>query len=203
MFNIRLIKPEDCGKVLDVYRPYVEETAYTFEYEVPTIEDFSKKIEKITAQYPWLVCEYNGEIVGYAYGSTHRERIAYQWSVESTIYMNRQYHRKGIARILYDTLFKILREQGYFSVYAGVLATNNESVQFHKAVGFEEIGLFKNIGYKLEEWHTNLWLQYFLQEHIAAPPVLKTISSLAGTGFLKSTLEEANRKLMRLNSDIS
>ena len=111
-YNIRLITPADAEAALAVYAPYVLHTANTFEYEIPSVDDFRTKIEKITAQYPWLVCECDGEIVGYAYGSTHRERAAYQWSPESTVYISDKHHRKGIARILYNTLFALLQQQG-------------------------------------------------------------------------------------------
>src|SRR5688572_24270183 len=97
-YTIRLISPNDAAAALAVYAPYVRNTAITFEYDVPTVADFKKKIEKITAQYPWLVCACEGEIIGYAYGSMHRDRTAYQWSPEATVYMSELHHRKGIAR---------------------------------------------------------------------------------------------------------
>lgn len=190
-YNIRLITPADAEAALAVYAPYVLHTANTFEYEIPSADDFRKKIEKITAQYPWLVCEYDGEIVGYAYGSTHRERAAYQWSPESTVYISDKHHRKGIARILYNTLFALLQQQGYINVFASVLVTNVNSVEFHRAYGFEEIGLFKNIGYKLGEWHTNLWFQYTLQEHVIDPSVPIPITKLFNDEELKTTINKS------------
>ncbi len=190
-YNIRFITPADAEAALVVYAPYVLHTANTFEYEVPSVDDFRTKIEKITAQYPWLVCKCNGEIVGYAYGSTHRERAAYQWSPECTVYIDAKHHRKGIARTLYNTLFELLRQQGYINVFASVLVTNENSVAFHKAYGFEEIGLFKNIGYKLGEWHTNLWLQYALQEAVINPPVPKPITKMLNDEELKITINKS------------
>lgn len=190
-YNIRLITPADAEAALAVYAPYVLHTANTFEYEIPSVDDFRTKIENITAQYPWLVCECDGEIVGYAYGSTHRERAAYQWSPESTVYISDKYHRKGIARILYNTLFALLKQQGYINVFASVLVTNVNSVEFHRAYGFEEIGLFKNIGYKLGEWHTNLWFQYTLQEHVIDPSVPIPITKLLNDEELKITINKS------------
>lgn len=189
-YNIRFIKPADAEAALAIYAPYVLHTANTFEYEIPSVADFSAKIEKITAQYPWLVCECDGEIVGYAYGSTHRERAAYQWSPESTVYIDAKHHRKGVARALYNTMFELMRQQGYINVFASVLVTNENSVAFHKAYGFEEIGLFKNIGYKLGKWHTNLWLQYALQEPILNPPVPKPITKMLDNDELKITINK-------------
>ncbi len=190
-YNIRLITPTDAEAALAVYAPYVLHTANTFEYEIPSLDDFRTKIEKITAQYPWLVCECDGEIVGYAYGSTHRERAAYQWSPESTVYISDKHHRKGIARVLYNTLFALLKQQGYINVFASVLVTNLNSVEFHRAYGFEEIGLFKNIGYKLGEWHTNLWFQYTLQEHVIDPHVPVPITEMLNNEELKITINQS------------
>lgn len=197
MFEIRLINTSDAAAALAVYAPYVLNTAISFEYDVPSLDDFKKKIEKISSQYPWLVCEYNGQIVGYAYGSTHRDRTGYQWSPESTVYLDEQYHRRGIARVLYETLFKLLKMQGYYSIYAGILSSNVKSVEFHRALGFEEIGLFKNIGYKLGEWHSNLWMQYFLQEHIAEPSMPIPFTAMTGTIELGNILNEANKKMVQ------
>jgi len=169
-YTIRFIKPEDSEAVLEVYKPYVLGTYITFEYNVPTLEEWSHKIEKIILKYPWLVCECENKIVGYAYGSTHRDRTAYQWSPESTVYLDEKYHRQGIARALYEKLFAIMKLQGYFNVYAGVGLPNMKSEEFHKALGFTELGIFKNIGYKLGGWHDTKWFQLQLREHILNPP---------------------------------
>lgn len=195
--TIRPVRPADARVARDVYAPYVLNTAVSFEYEVPDVAAFTEKIEKISAQYPWLVCEHEHAIIGYAYASTHRERTAYQWSPESTVYLNEDYHRMGIARILYRALFRIMRLQNYFNVYAGVLMTNEKSVAFHKAMGFEEVGVYKNIGYKLGEWHSNLWLQLFLQEPVIDPPAPIPIGRLIETEACRRILKEANEQLRR------
>ncbi len=194
-YTIRLITTKDAVAALNVYAPYVLHTGISFEYEVPTVDEFKKKIEKITAQYPWLVCEYDGEIAGYAYGSTHRDRKGYQWSPEVTVYLSEKYHRKGIARVLYSALFEMLKMQGYYNLFAGVLVTNEKSVAFHRAMGFEDIGLFKNIGYKLGEWHTNLWLQYELQKPIPAPPEPIAIGEILKTNKFKEIMNNANLQI--------
>lgn len=194
-YNIRLVNVNDAAAILEVYKPYVLQTANTFEYDVPTVEEIQNRIKKISAQYPYLVCEYDGVIIGYAYGSTHRERTAYQWSPEVTVYVSEEFHRKGVARTLYSALFPMLRMQGYHSMYAGVLSTNIKSVEFHRAMGFEDIGLFKNIGYKLGEWHTNLWMQGFLQEHKIAPPVPISIDAIKETEAFKNIMAIANNQL--------
>lgn len=194
-FTIRLVTADDAGQILEVYKPYVLHTANTFEYDVPTVAEMSERIEKISAQYPYLVCEHDGRIVGYAYGSTHRERTAYQWSAEVTVYVKEDFHRRGVARVLYNALFAILKMQGYHSMYAGVLSTNINSVEFHRAMGFEDIGIFRNIGYKLGEWHSNLWMQGFLREHHAEPTVpvaIRMIDKQFVEGVIRNVNEEAS-----------
>lgn len=191
-YHIRIVNINDAKQIAEVYKPYVLNTANTFEYDVPDVEEIGNRIAKISKQYPYLVCEYDGQIVGYAYGSTHRERTAYQWSLETTVYFSEQHHRKGIAKALYTTLFDILRLQGYYSIYVSVLLSNNKSVAFHRAMGFEDIGVFKNIGYKLGEWHANLWMQYFLQEHITEPPVPIAIGEIVKTEEYKKIMTNAN-----------
>ncbi len=194
-FNIRLITTADAAGALEVYAPYVLTTAYSFEYEVPSLATFTKKIEKITSQYPWLVCECNGEIVAYAYGSVQHDRPGYQWTTEATVYMKEAYHRKGIARVLYSALFDMLKMQGYFTVYANVLTTNTGSCAFHKAMGFEEIGIYKNIGYKLGEWRSNLGMQLFLKEHVIDPPIPSGIDDVKDTDAFREILKKANEKV--------
>lgn len=194
-YTIRLITPADAKEALDVYAPYVLTTANTFEYVVPSETDFLNKIEKITAQYPWLVCTHNGKVIGYAYGSTHRDREAYQWSPEATVYIAEDHHRKGIATVLYNALFKILRMQGYINIYAGVLMTNEESVGFHRAMGFHDIGIYRNIGYKLGEWRSNLWLELHLQDHKINPPVPLSVHKLIGTPAFDDVILDANNSL--------
>lgn len=194
-YTIRLATIADAEATLSVYAPYVLHSSATFEYEVPKMDEFKKKIEKITAQYPWLVCECDGGIVGYAYGSMHRDRTAYQWSPEATVYLDERFHRKGIARVLYSALFEMLKMQGYYTAFAGVLATNEKSVEFHRAMGFEDIGLFKNIGYKLGEWHTNLWMQYEIQKPILNPPVPIGIGEIVKTSTFEEIMNKANKQV--------
>ena len=144
--SLRLITVSDTKAVLDIYTPYVLYTTISFEYDPPTEAEFLQRIKTITADYPWLVCLDGEKIIGYAYASRHRARTAYDWSAESTVYMHPDHQRKGLARILYETVFDILRLQGYFNVYAGITLPNEKSVGFHRALGFSAIGTYKNIG---------------------------------------------------------
>lgn len=194
-YTIRLATPADAAGMLDIYKYYVENTAYTFEYEIPSVEEFQSRIIAVIRAFPWLVCEINNRIVGYAYAHKHRDRTAYQWSPESTIYVDRHYHGKGLARILYEALFDILKLQGFFNVYAGVLSTNENSCAFHKALGFEEIGLFRNIGYKHGQWHSNMWFQLYLADHHAEPSVPAAFNEMKDSPVITAILKAANQKL--------
>lgn len=196
-FEIRIAKITDSKGIAAIYEPYVLHTAITFEYEVPTAAEFSERIQTITNEYPWLVCLQNNQIVGYAYAHKHRNRTAYNWSTESTIYIAEGAHRKGIARILYDTLFAILKLQGYVNVYAGVLVPNEKSEGLHAAMGFKEIGNFTKIGYKLGKWHDVKWFELHLIEHPDTPTPLKTLQEIEDTE-LQTILDKANERINQI-----
>lgn len=196
-YRIRLATVNDAEQVLKVYTPYVLQTGSTFEYEVPTLEEFRGRIAKISARYAYLVCECNGEIIGYAYGSTHRERMGYSWCAEATVYLSEAHHRRGIARILYDALFVLMKEQGYKSIYVSILSTNTASLAFHRAMGFEDIGIFRNIGYKLGEWHSNVWMQLFLGEHGIEPPLPLAFTAI-DNGMVEEVMVQANERVKML-----
>jgi L-amino acid N-acyltransferase YncA len=198
IYSIRLAREEDVDALLTIYAPYVEKTIISFEYEVPSREEFIERIRTFSTDYPYLVCEYNGRIVGYAYASKHRARTAYQWSAESTVYMHKDFHRKGIARVLYETLFDMLRLQGYFNVYAGISIPNDQSVGFHLALGFEEIGIFKNIGFKFGNWHGTHWSQLKLNEYTTTPGIPKKMHEVIGTREFTQMLTTANERVGRL-----
>jgi L-amino acid N-acyltransferase YncA len=157
--NIRVAKTDDASSLLSIYAPYVKDTAVSFETDVPSLEEFKNRIEEGLEEYPWLVAEINDEVVGYAYSSKHRSRCAYGWSVDSSVYVSTSYQRKGIAQKLYEKLFVILEEQGAVNVFAGIALPNDGSVSFHESIGFKKIGIYKNVGYKLNRWHDVGWWQ--------------------------------------------
>lgn len=171
---IRPALASDASPILDIYAPYILNTAVSFETEVPTVEDFSKRIISNQQILPWLVFETGGTIAGYAYASKHRERAAYQWSVESSVYVSNDFQYKGIATKLYLTLFEILKYQGCRNVYAGVTLPNERSIHFHKKMGFNKIADYTNIGYKQNSWHTVSWFHLKLNDYSDAPaPLIK------------------------------
>ncbi|QHV95776.1 arsinothricin resistance N-acetyltransferase ArsN1 family B [Spirosoma endbachense] len=167
--TIRFAKLTDTPAILAIYAPYVNNSAITFEYVVPTLSDFSERIQIIQEQFPYLVAESDGRVLGYAYASRHRDRMAYQWAVETSVYVHPDGQRQGIARQLYTSLFDLLRRQGYYNAYAGITAPNQKSEALHQAMGFEPIGIYPNVGYKLGAWHDVAWFKLILQPHQVNP----------------------------------
>lgn len=161
--EIRLAKEEDAGQMLKIYAPIVQETAISFELEPPSELEFQQRIKNYQHQLPWLVCQIDQEIVGYAYASPYRTRAAYQWSVESSVYVNSNYRRNGIAKALYTSLLKLLQLQGFYNVIAAIALPNEASVAIHEAVGFLPVGVLPRIGYKFEKWHDIGFWQLSLQ----------------------------------------
>lgn len=157
--SIRLARKEDLEQIRNIYAPYVTDTAVSFEYEVPTPEEFEQRFSGITAQFPWLVWEENGEILGYAYGSAPFERAAYQWCAESSIYLASHARGRGIGRKLQTALEEILKRQGYRILYALITSENQASLDFHRAVGFSDCAVFENCGYKFGRLHSVIWLK--------------------------------------------
>jgi L-amino acid N-acyltransferase YncA len=170
MIDPLIIRPateSDASLLLEIYRPSVETTAVSFETVVPTVEEFAARINKAIAGWQWLVAERNGECAGYAYGSSHRERRAYRWSVEVSAYVHPDHQRRGIGRALYLQLLPELASKGYCNAYAGITLPNDGSIALHRSVAFEPIGTFKAVGRKFGQWHDVAWFQRALRD---APP---------------------------------
>ena len=162
---IRLATVEDSARILAIYAPYVENTAVSFETQVPSLSEFSARVESIGAQYPFLVYLVDDVIVAYAYASKQRTRAAYAFNVEVSVYALEQYHGAGIAQKLYICLFEILKEQGYVNAYAGYCAANEKSGRFHEKFGFSRIGVFTKTGYKFGKWHDTVWMEKGIARH--------------------------------------
>jgi len=149
----------DAAPCAAIYAPYVTDTVISFEYEAPTEAGMEERIERLTGTHAWLVAEDDGEILGYAYGCPHRERAAYQWATEVSVYVDRRHHRRGAGRALYAALFKSLAEKGYRIALGGIALPNDASVALHKACGFIPVGVYKGIGYKQDAWWDVEWWQ--------------------------------------------
>ena len=167
--NIRLAKKSDAAALLTIYAPYVENTAITFEYEVPTIEDFANRIEKTLGKHPYLVAEEDGLILGYAYASTYYARAAYDWAVELSVYVSQDARGKGVGSKLYDKLEDMLDQMGYIHFLACISLPNQDSLAFHAKRGYQQVAHFPKIGYKFERWYDIVWLQKSLNK--AAVPI--------------------------------
>ena len=161
---IRPAVSQDAVALLAIYAPYVEQTTVSFEEVAPTPEEFARRIEKSRSQWQWLVAEIDGSVVGYAYGTQHRERPAYRWSVEVSAYVGAAYHRRGVGRALYDTLFIELADRGFCNAFAGITLPNPASVALHTRMGFTPIGVFRSIGWKFGRWHDVAWFQRQLRD---------------------------------------
>mgnify|MGYP003461481058 CR=1 FL=1 len=174
MRTIQIAKPADAGGILAIYAPYIENTSFTFETEVPSIDAFAERIDHYLQNWPWLICEAEGKIAGYAYASGYRERVAYQWSVECSVYVHDDYLRAGVAGALYAALFEILKKQGFRNVYAVINLPNERSVAFHESCGFRYFATYEQVGYKLGQWKNVGWWRLVLNEFGMEPaaPVL-------------------------------
>lgn len=155
--------PVDATAIHEIYAPYVRDTAISFETEVPTVTELSARIEKTQQTHAWVVAESDAGIVGYAYASEHKARSAYRWSVTVSVYLRPDAQRLGLGSGLYQALFAALRERGYVMAYAGIVLPNAGSVGLHRKLGFEPVGIYRNVGYKLGHWHDVAWWQLQLQ----------------------------------------
>ena len=174
--TLRFVHPDDAEAILRIYAPYVEQTAATFETDVPKLSDFKSRIASISSQYPYLVCEQDGQIIGYAYATKHRERDAYRYDVDVSIYMKAAYHGNGAARSLYEKLFELLKAQGYYNAYAACVGSNVRSIAFHERCGFRVIGTHHNTGYKFGRWHDVVWMEREIRPHDECPGNIKPIN---------------------------
>jgi L-amino acid N-acyltransferase YncA len=166
--TIRLATEDDAPQIRDIYAPICLLTPISFEEVPPDETEIRQRIRNILAHYPWLVCDRGGEIRGYVYGSTHRPRAAYRWSVEVTAYVRDGCRRGGVGRALYTSLFRLLAVQGFYNAYAGITLPNAGSVGLHEALGFQPIGVYTAIGFKCGSWHDVGWWQLPLRPR---PPV--------------------------------
>ncbi len=185
MISLRLASPADAKAILFIYAPYIQITSLTFELEVPSKEKFAERIKNYLQKWPWLVCEINGEIAGYAYASNYRERAGYQWSCECSVYIHDNFLKRGIAKALYSCLTDILKMQGYRNVYAVINLPNDKSVALHEKCGFEWMATFERVGYKLGHWKDVGWWIKKLNEYDQEPKPITTFKDLD-----KSNLEK-------------
>jgi L-amino acid N-acyltransferase YncA len=158
--TVRAAIPDDAAGCTAIYRPYVENTAISFEVEVPTVAEMAARIAAARASHEWLVAaDAAGRIVGYAYAHAFNPRAAYQWSAETSIYIDDSQHRSGAGRALYTQLLRRLSERGYRRAFAGITQPNHASNAFHRSFGFRDAGLYRRVGWKHDSWHDVAWMQ--------------------------------------------
>ena len=176
---LRPAEEEDIAEMLALYAPYVVQTTVSSEYDAPSMEEFTRRWRTYTQKLPWLVCRIDGEVVGYGYAAPHRTRAAYQWSVETSIYVAQEQHRHGIAGAIYAALFELLAMQGYYNIYVGITSPNERSMKFHK-VG---------------QWRDVLWMGKSLRPHDGAPQPTVPFPEIKDSPLVTRALNQAVEKI--------
>lgn len=194
---IRVAVKADAASIQAIYAPVVENTIISFELEAPGVAEIEQRLQKTLEVFPWLVCEYQGQVIGYAYASKHRERAAYQWAVDVSAYVKEGFRGKGVGRALYGALLPILVEQGFYNAFAGIAMPNAASVGLHEAAGFKALGVYRQVGYKLGAWHDVGWWQRVLQPPTVPPRLVQPFQSLHETGAVATALQ-TGQVLLRL-----
>jgi phosphinothricin acetyltransferase len=185
---IRLATTADGPSLAAIYAPAVTTHTTSFELEAPDGAEMARRAESLMTRTPWLVCELQSAVVGYAYASPHRDRWAYQWSVEVSAYVDANAQRRGVARALYTSLFAVLAMQGFRNAYAGITLPNEASVRFHEAIGFTPVGIYRGIGYKFGAWHDVIWLERALAPRIVDPTAPIPLSAVRNSPTFRQAL---------------
>lgn len=155
--TLRLATVDDATEIAEIYEPFVRETATSFEATPPGPGEIARRIGETLPRYPWLVADEESRVVGYAYAGSHRQRAAYRWSVEPSVYLAPQARGRGLGRQLYGALLALLRAQRFANAYAGITLPNDPSLRLHESMGFEPIGIYRRVGYKFGRWHDVWW----------------------------------------------
>ena len=180
--KIRLAEERDVQGILEIYSPFILNTTVTFEEIVPDQASFWKRIQEIMEELPFLVCEIDGRIAGYAYASAYRSRASYRWSKEVSVYIHPDFYRKKVGNALYTSLNEMVRYQGIANLLAIITMPNESSVAFHEHFGYKKCAEFSKVGYKMNQWLNVGWFELFLQDETKAPKervlTLKEIKNL-------------------------
>lgn len=184
---LRLASPHDAPALLAIYAPYVQNTAITFEYEVPSVEEFSDRIRRTLTRYPYLVAEQDDKIIGYAYAGAFHPRKAYEWCAETSIYVDQNCKRAGVGRRLYEALEQILKQQNILNLNACIACPqiedehlNNDSIRFHTHMGYRMVGKFHACGYKFDRWYDMVWMEKHIGEHHSGQADFVPFADMAG-----------------------
>ena len=176
--HFRRATEEDVVSILAIYAPHVTDSAITFEYDVPSEEEFRQRIRTISAEYPYFVCESDSQIIGYAYAHRHMERAAYQWNAEISIYIRQGFTGKGLGKTMCQALIDLLRLQGIRNVFSCVTIPNERSAHLHHSMEFSTEGIFQNAGYKCGKWQTIAWFRKNIAPYTNEPAPFLPISRI-------------------------
>lgn len=194
---IRLAEQHDVAGILEIYSPFILDTAVTFEESVPDETSFWERIEGIMAELPFLVCEIEGRIAGYAYASAYRSRASYRWTKEVSVYIHPDFYRRRVAQALYTSLNEMVRYQGIADLLAIITLPNESSVSFHEHCGYRKCGEFANVGYKLGQWQNVGWFELFLQEETQAPrDRILPLNEITGLPVFQQAIQKGLGKLI-------
>ena len=171
--RIEKVLVSDAEELLEIYGPYVKDTAVSFEYDVPKVEEFEERIRNISGKYPYIkAVDDNGRILGYAYAGAFKGRSAYDWAVETTIYIRKQERGNGIGKTLYKSLEKSLKSMGILNLNACIAFTDepdehltNDSMHFHEHMGYKLVGTFHKCGFKFNHWYNMIWMEKLIGDH--------------------------------------
>ncbi len=188
--KIQMASEADAQELLEIYRPYVEKTAISFEYTVPPVTEFQNRIRSTLKQFPYLKAVCEGKIAGYAYASPFKQRAAYGWAVETSIYVRQDARGHGIGAALYRVLEEILRRQHVINVNACIVYPHPESIRFHERLGYRTVAHFTKCGYKHNAWHDMVWMEKFLSPHPDMPQPVIPVSQLDLTDLFPAGLVE-------------
>lgn len=197
-YTLRLAKLADTAELLAIYAPFVASndralSDVSFEYEVPSVAEFTERIKNISAAYPYIVCEHDGRLLGYVYAHPYIQRAAYQWGAEVTIYLAPEGQGRGLGKVMYAALENILRLQGVVVTYACITASNEHSVKMHEACGYKIIGTFNNTGFKHGHWLDMVLMEKVIAEHPKQPALIKKIGELPAE-VVAAILRDASAK---------
>jgi len=182
---LRIARVDDAEHMLEIYRPVVLETTISFEIESPSVAEMRERIAHTLEKLPWLVIEDEGKVAAYAYAAPHRERLAYQWSADVSVYVHPKSRRRGLARKLYTSLLDILRFLRYYNAYAGIALPNESSLRLHEAMGFTQIAVYHKVGYKQGTWRDVTWWGLVLRPHSPSPAAPLLFSEMVKSGEIE------------------
>lgn len=185
----RMATIDDVKDILAIYEPYILNTPITFEFNPVPEDEFIERINRISKQFPYILCVIDDEVAGYAYCSYYLEKEGFSWDCEITVYVAESFHKRGIATALYKILIPIIKQQGYYNIYSLICVPNESSVYLHEKFGFREVGIYYNTAYKLAQWRDLLVMEKKLREYELSPKKPMSVHEL-DKGFVDDLLND-------------